>query len=165
LSARHPETEGAEVMGHGADVITELTGAHREMEALLARIESQHDPARAKELVDEATTRLVCHSVAEQQYLYPAVRENVPCGEALADREFVGHCAVEQALKELETIDGCDERFPRLVGALIAEVRALVQEEERRLFPALQAAVTWDVLEDLGAKVRHAKLAGPCRYW
>lgn len=37
---------------------------------------------------------------------------------------------------------------------LAASTRALLDVEQRRLLPALEGAVTWQVLEDLGEKVR-----------
>lgn len=54
-------------MGHGGNVIAELTVDHHEVDELFIRIEAQ--PARdtrRRELVDELTVELVRHSVAEE---------------------------------------------------------------------------------------------------
>ncbi len=89
-------------MGHGGSVITELTIDHREVDSLFERIEAQPvgDKQRRK-LVDEVTIELVRHSVAEEMYLYPAVREHVEGGGGIADKELSDHAAVEQHLKDL----------------------------------------------------------------
>lgn len=61
-------------MGHGGDVIQELTADHREVDGLFDRIEAV--PARGSErrrLLDQLTIELVRHAVAEEQHLYPAV--------------------------------------------------------------------------------------------
>ncbi|WP_326715769.1 hemerythrin domain-containing protein [Streptomyces sp. NBC_01474] len=82
--------------------MTELTVDHREVDELFIRIEAQ--PARdtrRRELVDELTVELVRHSVAEEQYLYPAVREHVDGGDALADKELEDHAEAERLLKDL----------------------------------------------------------------
>ncbi|MEV6793203.1 hemerythrin domain-containing protein [Streptomyces sp. NPDC051320] len=151
-------------MGHGGNVIAELTTDHREVDELFAKIESQPvgDPQRRK-LVDELTVELVRHSVAEEQYLYPAVREHVEGGDALADKELQDHAGVEEMLKDLEGRNADDSQFDHLVTKLKLEVTEHVRDEENRLFPLLAAACTPDALEDLGEKIRKAKKTAPTR--
>ncbi|MBY8887242.1 hemerythrin domain-containing protein [Streptomyces sp. PTM05] len=151
-------------MGHGGDVITELTADHREVAGLFSRIETTPvGDKRRRELVDEVTIELVRHSVAEEQYLYPAVREHVEGGAQLADKEIRDHAEVEQLLKDLEGLGADQERFDDLVARLKLTVSAHVQDEEDRLFPALARACTAEELEELGDKVRRAKKTAPTR--
>jgi hemerythrin superfamily protein len=151
-------------MGHGGDVIEELTTDHREVEDLFDRIQAEpHGSAERRRLADELTVELVRHSVAEEQYLYPAVREHVEGGNALADKEIEDHAGVERLLKDLEGRDADDERFDRLVAQLRVDVTEHVRDEERRLFPLLAAACPPRVLEELGEKVRTAKKTAPTR--
>ncbi|MFE0516320.1 hemerythrin domain-containing protein, partial [Streptomyces sp. NPDC058964] len=87
-------------MGHGGNVIEELMTDHREVEEIFGRIESMPDGGKQlRDLVDEVTIELVRHSVAEEQYLYPAVREHVEGGDRLADKELADHGRVETILK------------------------------------------------------------------
>jgi hemerythrin superfamily protein len=151
-------------MGHGGNVIAELTTDHREVDELFDKIELQPVGApRRRELVDELTVELVRHSVAEEQYLYPAVREHVEGGDALADKELRDHADVEQLLKDLEGREADDDQFDHLVATLKLEVTAHVRDEESRLFPLLAAACTPEALKDLGDKIRAAKKAAPTR--
>jgi hemerythrin superfamily protein len=151
-------------MGHGGNVIAELTTDHREVDELFAKIEAQPvGDSRRRELVDELTVELVRHSVAEEQYLYPAVREHVEGGAALADKELHDHAGVEELLKDLEGRDADDARFDPLVAQLKREVTEHVSDEENRLFPLLAAACTPEALEDLGEKIRKAKKTAPTR--
>lgn len=56
-------------MGHGGDVIEELTADHREVDELFDRTEAV--PARGSErrrLLDQLTIELVRHAVAEEQH-------------------------------------------------------------------------------------------------
>lgn len=79
-------------MGHGGNVIDELTTDHREVEELFGKIEALPPGHKDRKLyADQATIELVRHSVAEEAYLYPAVREHVPGGGALADKELDAH--------------------------------------------------------------------------
>ncbi len=66
-------------MGHGGDVIHELTTDHREVEEIFAQIEAlPTGDKRRKDLADQATIELVRHSIAEEMHLYPAVRRHLP---------------------------------------------------------------------------------------
>ncbi|MFG2989388.1 hemerythrin domain-containing protein [Streptomyces sp. NPDC048257] len=151
-------------MGHGGDVIQELTTDHHEVEELFAKIQRAPlgDPRR-KEYADQVTIELVRHSVAEEAYLYPAVRKHVPGGDAMADRELEDHSAAERTMKELEGCAADDPRFETLMSRLMAEIRAHVADEETNLFPQLRAHCTNETLGELGDKVRTAKRLAPTR--
>ncbi|MGW2615698.1 hemerythrin domain-containing protein [Streptomyces sp. NPDC001500] len=151
-------------MGHGGNVIQELTADHREVDELFAQIEALPgtDPQR-RELADRLTMELVRHSVAEEQYLYPTVRRYVDGGDDLADKELADHAEVEQMLKELEGCEPGDGRFDALIMRLKDSVTAHVGDEENRLFPMLADVCSADALEELGEKVRSAKRHAPTR--
>ncbi len=161
---RHPRTRRSADMGHGGDVINELTTDHREVEEIFAQIEAL--PAgdkRRKNLADQATIELVRHSVAEEMYLYPAVRRWVPDGDAIADREIQDHAEAERTMKDLEGCRPDEARFDELMGRLMREIREHVTDEEQNLFPQLRQAAAPEDLEQLGEKVRTAKKTAPTR--
>ncbi|CAL9651261.1 hemerythrin domain-containing protein [Streptomyces lavenduligriseus] len=151
-------------MGHGGNVIQELTTDHREVEEIFGRFEAlpPGSPDR-KNLCDQATIELVRHSVAEEAYLYPAVREHVAGGDALADKELEDHAKAEQIMKDLEGCQADDPRFDTLMTQLMSEIRSHVTDEEQNLFPRLEAACPPDALMELGDKVRRAKQTAPTR--
>jgi hemerythrin superfamily protein len=151
-------------MGHGGNVIDELVTDHREVEELFGKIEAL--PAGHKDrkmYADQVTMELVRHSVAEEAYLYPAVREHVAGGDALADKELEDHAKAEQIMKDLESCEADDPQFDRLVGMLMTEIREHLADEEGNLFPRLRSACPPDALDDLGDKVRMAKKTAPTR--
>ncbi|MGW4043873.1 hemerythrin domain-containing protein [Streptomyces sp. NPDC004721] len=151
-------------MGHGGDVIRELTTDHREVEEIFAQMEAlPAGNARRKDLADQATIELVRHSVAEEMYLYPAVRHQVRDGDAIADREIEDHAEAERTMKDLEGLGADDPRFDELVGRLMREIREHVTDEEQNLFPLLREATGPEDLEQLGEKVRSAKKTAPTR--
>ncbi|MFD0273098.1 hemerythrin domain-containing protein [Kitasatospora sp. NPDC127111] len=151
-------------MGHGGNVIEELMADHREVEEMFARIRGMSGLGQQlRDAVDEVTIELVRHSVAEEQYLYPAVREHVQDGDRLADKEIADHARVEEILKELEHTSADDPQIIPLLRQLINEVTGHVQEEEYQLFPLLRQACTAEQLDDLGDKIRRAKAMAPTR--
>jgi hemerythrin superfamily protein len=149
---------------HEGNVIAELTADHREVEELFGQMQGL--PAgdrRRRDVADKFTIELVRHSVAEEMYLYPAVREHVEGGPAMADKELADHQRVEELLKQLEGLSPDDQEFDTLVVRVIAEVGAHVKDEEERLFPALVDACSQEQLSKLGDQVRRAKKAAPTR--
>ncbi|HCA85214.1 MAG TPA: hemerythrin [Streptomyces sp.] len=151
-------------MGHGGNVIDELTTDHREVEEIFGQIQAL--PAgdqQRKELADRATTELVRHSIAEEMHLYPAVRQYVRGGDGIADKEIEDHSAAERTMKQLEGCEAGDPEFDRLMGELMREIRGHVQDEEDNLFPMLRAAADAQELDKLGEKVRQAKKMAPTR--
>lgn len=151
-------------MGHGGNVIAELTTDHREVEELFGKIEALPSGHKDRKLyADQATMELVRHSVAEEAYLYPAVRRHVVNGDALADKELEDHARAEQIMKDLEGCAADDTEFDRLVGMLMSEIREHIADEEDNLFPRLSEACPADALDELGDKVRQAKKTAPTR--
>lgn len=151
-------------MGHGGNVIQELTADHREVEDLFAQIEALPGADRQRrELADRLTMELIRHSVAEEQYLYPMVRRYVDGGDDLADKELADHGEVEHMLKELEGSQPGDEQFDTLILRLKNAVTAHVSDEENHLFPMLAEVCSAEALEQLGEKVRSAKRHAPTR--
>ncbi|MYX44968.1 hemerythrin domain-containing protein [Streptomyces sp. SID89] len=151
-------------MGHGGDVIQELTTDHREVEEIFAQIEALPvGDKRRKDLADQATIELVRHSVAEEMHLYPAVRWHLHDGDEIADREIEDHSEAERTMKELEGCEADDPRFDEFMGRLMREIREHVTDEEQNLFPRLREAARPEDLEKLGEKVRSAKKTAPTR--
>ncbi|GGN44877.1 hemerythrin [Streptomyces kronopolitis] len=151
-------------MGHGGDVIAELTTDHREVEELFTQFENTPPGSTdRKRLVDALTIELVRHSVAEEEHLYPAVREHLEGGDTLADKELADHFRIEKLLDDLQKRKVDDLDFDRLVVKLRTEVAAHISEEENDLFAQLRRGVHPYVLEELGDKVRQAKKSAPTR--
>ncbi|WP_055490904.1 hemerythrin domain-containing protein [Streptomyces sp. TP-A0356] len=151
-------------MGHGGNVINELVTDHREVEELFGRIEALPPGDKDRKVyAEQVTMELVRHSVAEEAYLYPAVREYLPDGDAIADREIEDHSRAERTMKDLEGREADDPEFDRLIGMLMTEIRSHVADEEENLFPRLLQVAPAGALDDLGEKVRRAKRTAPTR--
>lgn len=147
------------------DVISVLTGQHREIDRIFAALEridgapSQEALVRAR----QAVMALVQHSVSEEMHLYPAVRRHLDGGNELADRAIAEHDEAEQTMKRLEALRPDEQHFWPTVREMIREVRQHVQEEEHDLFPELQEACWPDELRDLGRRVQRAQRSAPTR--
>jgi hemerythrin superfamily protein len=150
-------------MGHGGDVIAELTADHGEVKDFFQQIDRTTAPDERRTLADKMTIELVRHSIAEEMYLYPAVREHVEGGDAIADREIKDHATVEELLKELEGLDASEAVFLTTMRRIETEVLEHIADEEENLFPALRRACSPETLYELGDKIRTAKKTAPTR--
>jgi hemerythrin superfamily protein len=151
-------------MGHGGDVIAELTTDHHEVEELFGRIDALPPGAKQRQVyAEQAVIELVRHSVAEEMYLYPAVRQVLPDGDTIADKEIEDHAEAERTMKDLEDVDADEPEFDRLIAKLMTEIRSHIRDEEDNLFPKLRSVASEDELMKLGDEVRQAKKTAPTR--
>ncbi|MGP3955252.1 hemerythrin domain-containing protein [Nonomuraea sp. 3N208] len=147
------------------DMIAVLVTDHREVEEMFSRLEHMvgRIDEKAELLAEQVVIELVRHSVAEEAYLYPTVREHVPGGDSLADEEIAEHAAAEQTMKQLEGLESSDTEFWPTLERLMSQIRHHMQEEENDLFPRLRQACPEAQLLELGGQVMRAKKMAPTR--
>lgn len=144
------------------DVIEVLTHDHREVEEMFGEF-AVATPAERRRILNDISIELVRHAVAEEMYLYPAVREHVPGGDMIADKEIADHAEVERLLKELDDADPANASTTTIVHRLIDDVSDHVRDEENNLFPLLAKHATEEELLKLGEQVQDAKKKAPTR--
>lgn len=145
------------------DVIDELVADHREALQLLGRIASSTDVDERRELADTVISEVVRHSVVEEMYVYPAMREYLPDGEQAAKHDTEEHQELEQVMKQLEGAQAAEPRFDALVQEMTDKLRHHAHDEETEQFPRLRERVPRDELIKLREKVDTAKKLAPTR--
>ena len=150
--------------GRQDDVLDLLTQEHREVEDLVDQLSmpgtEEFDP---RDIADVVIASLVRHSVAEEMYVYPAMREHLEDGESQVEHDIVEHQAVEETLKELEGLEPDDKRFPEVVDELRALLADHVRDEEEEQFPGLREKIPAEELVELRKKVEMAEKLAPTR--
>jgi hemerythrin superfamily protein len=144
------------------DVVDVLTADHHEVLELVEQIPSA-DPARRRDMADTIIAELMRHSVAEEMYVYPAMRKHLPDGDAAVEHDTEEHQQLVERMKELESLDSADPQFLEVLARLTAVLRDHVQDEETEQFPELRARIPHDQLVEMGAKVEAAKKVAPTR--
>ena len=144
-------------------VVEVLIQDHREVDQLFEQARAAASGESRRELADQIIAELVRHSVAEEQYLYPAVREHLANGDERADHEISEHQEAEELMKEIEKLDADDPELAAKLQKLEHEIKHHVAEEEGEVFPALQEKMGAHELVDLGEKVQAAKEKAPTR--
>jgi hemerythrin superfamily protein/carbon monoxide dehydrogenase subunit G len=147
----------------GEDVVDILSSDHREFQALIQEIRTAPDAATRSDLRDALVSGLVRHAVGEEMYVYPAIKQYVPDGEAAVEHDIAEHKELERTMKELEAVEPTDPQFDTLLGRLESILLDHVQDEESEQFPKLRVAITREQLVEIGSKVQTAKKLAPTR--
>jgi hemerythrin superfamily protein len=145
------------------DVVDILTTDHHEVLDLLQQIKVSTDTEQRRDMADTVISELVRHSVAEEMYVYPAMRKHLPDGDEAVDHDIKEHKQLEQTLKKLEGVTADDPTFNQLLEELENTLRDHVQDEETEQFPGLRAQVPHDELVKMAQKVETAKKLAPTR--
>jgi hemerythrin superfamily protein len=144
-------------------VVEVLVQDHREVAQLFEQARAAASGDMRRELAGQIIAELVRHSVAEEQFLYPAVRRHLPNGDERADHEISEHQQAEELMKEIEKLGADDPQLAPKLEQLEQEIKHHVAEEEGEVFPALQEKVGAHELVELADLVKAAKEKAPTR--
>ena len=147
----------------GQDVVDVLVSDHRDVTALIGEIWSVKDPMIRRDLTDTAISELVRHAVAEEMYVYPAMKKYLPDGEKAVEHDIEEHKELERTMKELEGCDAQDHRFMELVRQLRGALHHHATDEENEQFPQLRARIPAEKLVQMRDQVQTAKRVAPTR--
>jgi hemerythrin superfamily protein len=147
----------------GGDVIDVLTSDHRDVTALIGEIWTIRDPMIRRDLTDTAISELVRHAVAEEMYVYPAMRKYLPEGDKAVEHDIEEHQELEETMKALEGVDVSTPEFDETLRKLETLLADHVQDEESEQFPELRRRIPQDELKELAGKVETAKKLAPTR--
>jgi hypothetical protein len=145
------------------DVVDILTTDHHEVLDLLQQIKITTDAEERRDLADTVISELVRHSVAEEMYVYPAMKKYLPDGDEAVNHDVEEHKELEQTMKKLESVDAQSGEFAQLLGELENILRDHVSDEENEQFPELRVQVPREELIEIGGKVENAKKLAPTR--
>jgi Hemerythrin HHE cation binding domain len=152
-----------------SDVFRVLRLDHETIKAMLVRLESDRvapgadpDLLRARTALAERLIIEECrHEAVEEEFFWPAVREHVPGGDALADEGTGQEQRAKELLSELDGLAAGDEGFEDLVTGLAAETRTHLTFEETRVWPRLRRTLPATQATLLGTRLAKGKTLAP----
>jgi hemerythrin superfamily protein len=154
------------------NVFDVLRKDHEEVKQALAELASGPTAASGagpeqlqvrKKLVEQLIIEESKHEAVEEEYFWPAVRERLPDGDALADEATGQEQSAKYVLNDLIGLDPDDPKFEELLGRFIADGREHIAYEEERVWPGLRDALSADEAEELGTKLQEGKKLAPTR--
>jgi hemerythrin superfamily protein len=151
------------------DAIELLRRDHDEVRALLAELEAsvdRDDPGareRRRTTVVQIVIRESAHEAIEEEYFWPLVRRRVQDGVRLADMAVSQEVELKRLLGRLDGLDPADRDFEPLLRQITGTGRAHHDFEERRVWPAVQLALSEQELSELGAQLEQGRRLAPTR--
>jgi len=137
-----------------ADAVTIIEQDHRALEALFDNVMSGDGDRTA--LLDEITVRLTAHARAEEQAVYPAIKQADPAEGDEVEHAYDEHYEAEHLLRSARNLTA-SPHFAEAFDAFVTAVGHHVEEEEREILPALRDAVDAATLRKLGAAFEQAR--------
>ncbi len=131
------------------DLAELIVAEHHVIDELLQALETEREDRfqLAHRLIDA----MAAHTAAEQQILYPAIRDIVPGGAEMANQGQKDHQAMRERLMTLETSYPGETAFEDALRELVDETRRHVPVEENEYLPALRDVIGEDKMFELGA--------------
>ena len=139
------------------DVVAFLERQHADVRDALGSLRAHPDSA----LLDRLVRMLAVHETAEEMVIYPALRAEVPDGDAIADARIAEETQSKQDLAALESMGVEDERFEGAIGAFADAVLQHASNEEKYVFPLLREHVDAERLRTMEAELRTAEATAP----
>lgn len=143
------------------DVFTVLGKDHLEVKSMLTAL--QTGGADAGKIAERLVIEESRHEAAEEMHFWPAVRDRVPGGAALADMAIEQEAKGKDVLEDLRKAAAGDPYFIQLVATFTKAGSDHIAFEEEKVWPALRAALSPKEALELGKKIEAAKESGPTR--
>jgi hypothetical protein len=147
------------------DVVTVLTRDHDKVTSLLQQLSAikghkkggtPKNIQRRQSVVDTIAQRLAQHEYAEQEHLWPAVRDRLSDGDGWAAQGTKQEQEGSETLAKLATTDPETDDYDDLVEQLVQQCRKHVAFEDR-LFLLLRDVMDIDQRRELGTTILGAK--------
>lgn len=138
-----------------AGVVTLIKDDHAQLEKVFKQLEAQKGDV--KKLLQQVEELLVPHSKAEEEVVYPAIKQTAPDEADEVDDGLAEHHHVEEVLTQLLGMDPDEPGADGLIAAMIGEVRHHVEEEEQDILPKFSDEASNQQLSELGQRFTAAK--------
>lgn len=145
------------------DAITLLKRDHEQVRRLFTQVESARAPERKRQLTEKLVKLLTTHSMAEEQLLYPVLRERGEELDALTLEALEEHHVAKWLLREVDRLPVDHERFDAKLSVLKENVLHHAKEEEQQIFKLMRQAFVREELDELGVMLAELKRISPTR--
>lgn len=109
-------------------------------------------------LMDQIRSQLLIHTQAEEEVVYPVLRNMlIGVGESKVSEAYREHQVVRDLLNDLTTIDPATDAFDNKVEDLKSKIQHHVDEEEGEMFEILRSHLSQDQLQQMGERVHDRK--------
>ena len=132
------------------DIVDVSKAQHRQVDQLLD--EAAQDGADTAALLQKVAALLIPHSKAEEDFVYPTIRQKAADAGDEVEDGVAEHHQIEEMLQNLLRGDADDPGYDGTLAAITGELRHHVQEEEEDLLPLLEQHGTAAEREEMGRR-------------
>jgi hemerythrin-like domain-containing protein len=150
------------------DAITFLRQDHKSVLGLLETLDDAPSGSGAQVSGLETTVNNLIisesqHEAIEQQFFWPAVRDALEDGDALADKAIEQEQQGKKLLQQLEDGKPGEPAYHDALKQFVHAGREHIAYEQDVVWPQFEASVSREELEKLGQKLEQAKKIAPTR--
>jgi hemerythrin superfamily protein len=120
------------------DIMQVLHRDHMKVDDLFFQFAKSEDDSEKKAIVDQITLELGLHAKAEEEIVYPEIRNGEKEAESMMDEADTEHHVVKFLLAELGDMKPSDDYYDSKVTVLCELVKHHVEEEEKEIFEKLK---------------------------
>jgi hypothetical protein len=135
------------------DAIAMLKRDHDNVKALFEQFEKTESQIQKQKIVKQALTELRIHAALEEEFFYPAVREQLK--NSVMNEADEEHHVAKVLIAELDANTGDNDHFEAKFTVLAENVRHHIKEEESQILP--QARELKIDFQALGEKMERCK--------
>ena len=142
-------------------VTTILTKDHRVVSGLITTLQMtpKVNGMFRKRLFDQIRNMVMIHAMAEEEILYPAMRNLMFMhGASRVDESYREHQQIKDLLNEMAGMDTTSEAFDWRFQDLKNKIVHHVEEQEEIMFPIVRERMSTERQEDLGQKIHDRKM-------
>lgn len=134
-----------------------LIADHDKVEALNRQFTQAESPRARQQIFDEVRLELLKHTTAEEEVVYPAVRQHVPDGNSMIDHAIDEHNESKDKIAELERLTSNDPTFAAKFAQMIDGVMHHAAEEENNMFHMIDRHFPADSHEEIVSAIEASK--------
>jgi hemerythrin superfamily protein len=140
------------------DVVELLTAQHEQVKSLFAALQKAKGEA-ATEPFDQLRAMLAVHETAEEEVVYPAVRQ---LGfDDIVEARLAEEDEAKKALADLEKMGPTAPEFPGALAGFEKDVLAHAEAEEREIFPRLRQDIDTEQRRKMAQALLAAEATAP----
>jgi len=115
--------------------ISMLKNDHQKVKGLFEKFENTSSSKAKQKIVSDALMELKIHASIEEEFFYPALRQEMDDEEGLMDEADEEHHVAKVLIAELEAMRGNEYHWEAKFKVLAENVRHHIKEEEGEIFP------------------------------
>jgi len=117
------------------NAISMLKSDHQKVKALFDKFEDTGNSKVKQKVVRDALMELKIHAALEEEFFYPALREEMNDEEGIMDEADEEHHVAKVLIAELDAMKGDEDHWEAKFKVLAENVRHHIKEEEGEIFP------------------------------